>query len=667
MAAATTFQQPSSHFSPPSHPATPSTRDIRSPRLHFDQPSASADAKMADMSDAMTPTNPDVGGMAGQKPLPTAPFSPANLAATPETDRSDTDREDGKRSVTSRDASHHDVEMGDDGDQDDSDNGSVTSDPQRLKKKKKGQRFFCTEYPPCNLSFTRSEHLARHVRKHTGERPFQCHCGRRFSRLDNLRQHAQTVHVNEEIPADSPAATGTRFQRQIRTDRVRAPGGRARAGTASSIVGHARGHSRNLSSSSIASNVSNISALPDDPRRRPPPLAMAQDHTPRRVMAETYAMPGPPPAGPYGAYYPPPHSPGGYSSPTSTTFSTGGNSPRFPMQSPTAAPRAAYFPPPPNARRLSVPAASSPYQQYPPAYYNAAPPTGPYHSSTSSTNSIASPRGSLYTHSRRESDAELEWRRRTWHPSTYSSHVQRPATSGLMYQQTPDDARPTTSGQAAATQVTRLPGIESFDHALAAANRSSSPMRVDEAGRPPVYAGPSDTGAPGPDHRRSSSMWESSLHQNLNRLDLSNNTPPRPAPAPPAMEPTTRGHHMGADSSVIASRRQGWYGGPLNRSQPISISDRASPVDSASSDGVPTPSTSHGREAHPAIMHHGGMVEVRPPGVVMPEEQQMTISPYEKTTCALVAKASPTLCKAPGGMGRLEALVAVATSEDAHR
>lgn len=32
------------------------------------------------------------------------------------------------------------------------------------QKKKKGQRFFCTDFPPCNLSFTRSEHLARHIR-----------------------------------------------------------------------------------------------------------------------------------------------------------------------------------------------------------------------------------------------------------------------------------------------------------------------------------------------------------------------------------------------------------------------------------------------------------------------------------------------------------------------
>jgi uncharacterized Zn-finger protein len=45
-----------------------------------------------------------------------------------------------------------------------SDDESVNGDSKSASKKKKGQRFFCTEFPPCHLSFTRSEHLARHIR-----------------------------------------------------------------------------------------------------------------------------------------------------------------------------------------------------------------------------------------------------------------------------------------------------------------------------------------------------------------------------------------------------------------------------------------------------------------------------------------------------------------------
>jgi transcription factor STE12 len=55
-----------------------------------------------------------------------------------------------------------------------------------------GKGFTCPLIP-CGRVFKRLEHLKRHVRTHTHERPFGCdRCPKRFSRSDNLTQHHKT-------------------------------------------------------------------------------------------------------------------------------------------------------------------------------------------------------------------------------------------------------------------------------------------------------------------------------------------------------------------------------------------------------------------------------------------------------------------------------------------
>lgn len=71
--------------------------------------------------------------------------------------------------------------------------------------------FQCTGYPGCNMVFTRSEHLARHERKHTGEKPYKCivpNCPRTFSRYDNMIQHTQTHGDRNKRDPLTAAGTG---------------------------------------------------------------------------------------------------------------------------------------------------------------------------------------------------------------------------------------------------------------------------------------------------------------------------------------------------------------------------------------------------------------------------------------------------------------------------
>ncbi|KAH8903747.1 hypothetical protein BR93DRAFT_947014 [Coniochaeta sp. PMI_546] len=504
-------------------PPQPQSQSQPQPPPQPQPPNPSAD-------DAITPTRANfaTSGMAAQRPLPTSPFQDithiieVSLPKTPK-------RNDSQRSRKSRDSvdmdmdgseGEHSGSPGDSG----NDSGTVTN------KKKKTQRFFCTEFPPCKLSFTRSEHLARHIRKHTGERPFMCHCNRRFSRLDNLRQHAQTVHQNEEIPIDSPAAMGTRFQKQVRTDKMRqVAGGRSRAGTAGSVGSTGRGHQKSLSTSIIGSIGSNFTA--NEGRPRPPALALPSDprarysHESLPVVPDGY-MRGPP-------------SPTGYHTPTSASFSTGTNSPGWGSGGPSPMPShsrshsmyntyADRIP----GRRLSQPSSSHPFMPMSPSR-QFAPERNPPYSPSGDGSLLSSPTTPTSSWSRRESISSVAddaYRRRTWHPDTRdyagaSRLNQVISTSQLNELPVPPPLADPDRRQQPQQQPQRLPGIESFDNPQPPSTilgRPPSPMMIDSG--PDIPRRPGHSLLPGWTMIEDASL-DPGLNSGLTRLDI--NQPPR--------------------------------------------------------------------------------------------------------------------------------------------
>lgn len=147
---------------PPGRAREESTPTTPRPNRFFSAEQPAAERSAEDLT-AKTPTRDSFQGLTGPRPLVDSPF--ASSPAGSETLQLDGGLRRGGSYQSAKSADSQDVDMEDEDDgQDGSDNESVNSDSNRPTKKKKGQRFFCTEFPPCNLSFTRSEHLARHIR-----------------------------------------------------------------------------------------------------------------------------------------------------------------------------------------------------------------------------------------------------------------------------------------------------------------------------------------------------------------------------------------------------------------------------------------------------------------------------------------------------------------------
>jgi hypothetical protein len=290
---------------------------------------------------------------------------------------------------------------------------------------------------------------------------------------------------------------------------VRPPGGRARASTAGSTGPSARGHSKSLSTSSIASigpSRPQLIIVPSDRAR--------YSFESVRGVPDGHAQ----------------LTSSEFGTPTSATFPSGQNSPRWAhgLDSPVTShsrSQSLYYTTP--ARRLSVPSGTAPFREYPTE------PLSPSFANYGSGNSslITSPTSSTFF-SRRESlssAADDPTRRRTWHPDMRDHN----GASRLSQVLNTSDFSPSpvppplaNPGLQQSQQTQRLPGIESFDSLLrrqpSPTRRIPSPMAVDSdpASLPHLLPAPDMVS----ENRQTppSTSWDAGLHRGIRRLDLNN-------------------------------------------------------------------------------------------------------------------------------------------------
>ncbi|XP_026749897.1 Krueppel-like factor luna [Galleria mellonella] len=83
-----------------------------------------------------------------------------------------------------------------------------------------GEKPYQCTWGGCVWRFARSDELARHRRSHSGDKPYRCaECGKRFARSDHLAKHGR-VHARRAAAAAASAAAARRINTTQRTRRL---------------------------------------------------------------------------------------------------------------------------------------------------------------------------------------------------------------------------------------------------------------------------------------------------------------------------------------------------------------------------------------------------------------------------------------------------------------